>query len=222
MNRKTVIIGCSAALGVVGIAALLAPMHDVAPLVQHVAKGAPAPPPDPRDPVLLSDASANNARDRAADPSIPRPIVNGGQTPTSLPLGTDALPPQASPYIGTWMQQSAGASSTVRISLTLRDDGRYTGIASLFPPGASADAPPSRVIRSAGVWTMQGLSVVLARIESDDAQALPIGWREVYWDSSVESGDWHYTDADGLERRLIRLSAGLGEKREHGSGSGVH
>jgi len=209
-----VVIVSTTALATAVAGAMLAPMNRVKPLVETIAGGA-LDGPDPE--VLLRDAKRRAAGERARQGEAIAPIATlapdgdgstGAQACAHAESATLELappPPGASVYVGTWAQESVRAEVRVRVLLTLEGDGAYTGIATILALDAPADAPPLPAIRTAGRWTVRAGSVVLARLESEDHALLPMGWREVYWDSAIDRGDWVYTDAEGLDRRLVRV-----------------
>lgn len=216
VRTRTVVIGSSAALGLVGLTAVIAPVGDVARLVDHVAKGAP---PDTKELAKVEPRSTERANSEGA-PNI-APLSTGSETGTTSDVGSESAPPSAEDllrveaaegaavsFVGTWEQRSASTNGRVRVVLTLHNDGRYSGQAMMFAPGVPADAPPSRRVRSEGAWVERAGNIVLTRSASDDPTLLPVGWREVYWESSVRDGVWTYTDANGLERLLQGVSAG--------------
>ncbi|GAB4547250.1 MAG: hypothetical protein Tsb0013_06840 [Phycisphaerales bacterium] len=203
MRTQTVVIGCSVALLGVALTAVFAPLGDVAPLVYTISKGAP---PDPSDMVKIEDIPIPKATP-VTDGSLRTSGSTASQDSSRATEVVSALPEVdgASPYIGTWMQESRVGDRVIRVRFVLDAQGRYEGHASLFPVGAPPHALASRTIETAGVWEQRGTNVVLSRMSTDAPDVLPMGWREVYWDSRIERGDWLYTDADGLERRLIRV-----------------
>lgn len=214
MRQRTVIIGSSVGVLSVVLGVVIAPIGDVAPLVQHISKGAP-PKPD------LSDKAGATARAQDSSDGVARPLPSlDTSTPPSLDV--EAPIPEAMPFAGTWAQQSKAGQKVIRIEFTLSPEGRYEAIASLYPEEAATDAVPLRTIATAGVWELRGTNIVLSRMESEDASLLPMGWREVYWNSALKNGDWVYTDADGLARTLIRLSGGPSKQAIHTGGARVH
>ncbi|MEM1423850.1 MAG: hypothetical protein AAGH64_07585 [Planctomycetota bacterium] len=212
MRTRTVVIGSALAFAGVGVSAVFVPVDDVNTLVREITKGTPALPDDPVEVVLADIPLPADAEVLELDAlTLAQLDAVGVDDREDAPDRMDLLPTPdpGSPFVGAWAQESRVGGRVIRIRLSLADDGRYAGVAEVFPVGAPADAAPDRTIRTGGVWEERAGGVVLSRMESDAPEVLPMGWREVYWDSVVEAGEWVYTDADGMERALIRSRSAL-------------
>lgn len=211
MRTRTVMIVSSAAMGGIVLVAMFMPMGKDKSLVHQISRGVSGAEDDAIE-VVFSEEVTPDA------PTVPASALDvgaeGGDGSDSTMSSTGRAPEmiaeaptpeEGSPFIGSWMQESVVGDRVIRVRLRLADDGRYTGEAHLFARDGEDGAPPERTIATGGVWERRAENVVLSRMESDAPEVLPMGWREVYWDSRVEGADWAYTDADGLSRTLIRV-----------------
>ena len=219
MRTRTAFIGSVVALSGIALTAVLVPQEVTKGLVHEISRGAPVSE-EAHAQIVFEDADGipKDAEIVELDDEQLRAMMlevdaSAGQSGRATDLGAMDVVQDAvradpeSPFIGSWMQESRAGEMLIRIRLSLESDGRYTGEAELFPHDAPADAAPVRTISTAGIWEERGGNIVLSRMESDAPEVLPMGWREVYWDSNAEGRDWSYTDADGIERVLVRVRA---------------
>ena len=207
-SRTTILIAGAALLVVtLGVSVLLASGDERDTLASRLLGSGPD---DEARPTTRADGDAGAPGAPGGDARTTPAGRDDDAGDPGTPPGDDAFaargePNEAElPFVGRWVERSAGAGRTVTVDLTLTDDLAYVATATVVDERAPDE--PLRV-SSAGSWALRDGSVMLLRETSDRPDALAPGAIDVYWNSAIgDDGGWTYEDSEGLTRTLRRLA----------------
>lgn len=217
-----------------GLGALaLVPVGGSKPLVESVAGGqrtepdARASAESPRE--MLQEAARVDALDLSGlpqDDALGRLPTDVAQeyAPARELYGGRTLDALESPFVGVWAQEAVRWSVRMVVRLELTDDGLYQTFATITPLEDDNETPAGEEtsVETAGTWSLSADAIVLFRQSSTAPDLFPTAMSEAYWSSALRGEDWVYTDADGIERTLVRLVHTSGAAAPTGTPSATH